>query len=638
MIKSAIITTMTNTKKGIAALSIGALGVVFGDIGTSPLYALQAVFGLHGERLAINQENVYGIISLIIWSITLVVSIKFIGFIMRADNEGEGGILALTALIKSSKLKANYKWFFIFLGLVGVSLFYGDSVITPAISVLSAVEGVKVVAPHLSSLVLPVTLIILAALFGLQRYGTGLIGKLFGPVMLIWFFVIGAGGTWQIWLHPGILRSLSPLTAIKYFGVHPLLAFVAMTAVVLAITGVEALYADMGHFGRPPISRAWFFIVFPALTLCYMGQGALILYSPSTSANSLVQLFPDIVRIPVIILATMATVIASQAVISGAFSLTRQAIQLEFLPKMLIRHTSDLREGQIYLPFINLIMFILVATLVLSFGSSARLANAYGIAVSGTLAADTILFLVVMRSVWQKRLKFLFLVGLVFIPLDLLFVTSNSEKIFHGGLFPIIIGAIVFLLINTWTKGDHVIDSERRAMEGPLQDFVNNIHSDRPALKRIPGVAIYVGHHPDFTPMALIDTVSELHELPSKVVIVSVQTTNTAHVANEQRIAFDDLGYQDGISHLTIYYGYHDVINVPKVLKNIHQLSPELDFDTSEASYFISLNRIVLSRRHNLAHWRKIMYRLMYKNALSTSDYYKLPIERTEEISTLIRL
>lgn len=629
---------MTKTKTGIAVLAIGALGVVFGDIGTSPLYALQAVFGPQGRNVAINQVNVYGIISLIIWSVTLVVSIKFLGFIMRADNEGEGGILALTALIKNSSLRTHYKWFFIFLGLVGVSLFYGDSVITPAISVLSAVEGVKVVAPRLSSVILPVTIAILAGLFWLQKYGTGLIGKLFGPVMLLWFVTIGLGGAWQVWQHAGILQALSPFTAIDFFIAHPLLGFVSMTAVVLAITGAEALYADMGHFGRPPISRAWFCVVFPALALCYMGQGAVILHSPNLASNSFFELFPSALRIPIVVLATSATIIASQAVISGAFSLTRQAIQLEFLPKMLVRHTSDRTPGQIYLPFINFVMFILVVALVLSFGSSASLANAYGIAVSGTLAADTILFLVIMRTLWNKSIGLLAIVGLLFIPIDLLFVSSNTLKLLHGGLFPIITGILVYTVINTWTKGERIIDGERHAMEGSLQGFVDKIHSARPPIKRIPGAAIFIGHHPNFVPLAFRDTVAELHELPEKSVVVSVQTSNTAHVPQNKRVEFDDLGYMDGISHISLHYGYHDTINVPRELKRVIRFSSELSFDPDKAAYFVSLAKVVRTRRHNLAKWRKALYCLLYKNSLSASDYYKLPIERTEEMSTLIKL
>ncbi len=628
---------MTKTKKAFTPLAIVALGVVFGDIGTSPLYALQAVFGSSGRNLTLNQGNVYGIISLIIWAITIVVSIKFVGLIMRADNEGEGGIMALVSLIKGKVIK--HKWFFITLGLVGVSLFYGDSIITPAISVLSAVEGLKVVAPHLNSFIVPITIAILVFLFWIQKYGTDAIGRFFGPTMLVWFAAIAAGGTWRIWQYPSVLRTLSPITAIDFFADHPLTAFLSLTAVVLAITGAEALYADLGHFGRPPITKAWFFIVFPALSLCYMGEGALILHHPGVSNNVLVQLFPTSLRLVFVLLATLATLIASQAVISGAFSLTRQAVHLEFLPRMLVRHTSISETGQIYMPFINFLLFILVLLLVLVFGSSARLANAYGIAVSGTIAADTILFLVVVRNIWRKSLFYTVLVGAIFVPIDLLFVSSNMQKLLHGGLFPIIVGSVTFLLINTWTKGEKIIDAERRTIEGPLPKFIQTLHSSSHPIRRLPGAAVYIGHHPDFVPLALRATVEDLHELPEKVVIITVQTTTAAHVPVAKRAIIDNLGDdRDGVSHLMLFYGYHDSVNIPKVLRFLMGSNPELDFNLDDVTYFISSSKVIPSRRHSMARWRKSLYYLMAKGALSRSDYYKLPIKQTEEMQTPITL
>ena len=628
---------MSKTKKSLTPLAIVALGVVFGDIGTSPLYALQAVFGKGGQDFSVNQSNVYGIISLIIWSITIVVSIKFIGFIMRADNEGEGGIMALVSLIKENIIK--HKWVFITLGLIGVSLFYGDSIITPAISVLSAVEGLKVAAPSLSSFIIPITIAILTLLFWIQKYGTGAIGKLFGPIMLIWFVTIGLGGLWRIWQYPSALQTLSPYTAISYFTEHPLTAFLSLTAVVLAITGAEALYADMGHFGRAPISKSWFFIVFPALALCYIGEGALILHHTGITSNILIQLYPSRIRIVIVILAAIATVIASQSVISGAFSLTRQAVKLEFLPKMLVRHTSVKETGQIYMPFINFLLFVLVITLVVTFGSSARLANAYGIAVSGTIAADTILFLVVMRSIWDKSLLKVILTAIVFVPVDLLFISSNLQKVVHGGFFPLVIACITYLIINTWTKGEKIIDAERQSIEGPLSKYIENLHSQKPSIRRIPGAAVYLGHHPDFVPLAFKATVEELHELPQKVVIITVQTTTAAHVPKDKRAVVDNLGDDaDGISHLILYYGYHDTVNIPKVLKSLRNTTPELDIDLDKVAYFISSSKVILTKRHNMAGWRKSLYYLMDKNALSKSDYLKLPIKQTEEMQTPIML
>jgi len=629
---------MGKTKKGMIGLSLGALGVVFGDIGTSPLYALQAVFGPGGRHLAINQQTIYGIVSLVIWSITIIVSIKFIGFIMRADNKGEGGIIALIARVKNSALSSRYKWPLIFLGIIGVAFFYGDSAITPAISVLSAVEGLKVVAPNLHTFVLPITIVLLTFLFLLQRYGTTVIGRLFGPVMLVWFTTIGIAGIGQIWQHPGILIALSPLSAIEFFGAQPLVAFIAMGAVMLAVTGAEALYADMGHFGRAPIARAWFFLVFPALLLCYMGQASLLLHSPASIENPFMLLFPEAVRIPIVLLATLATLIASQSVISGAFSLTRQAIQLNFLPKMLVLHTSVRQAGQIYLPFINAILFVSVALLVVLFGSSEKLANAFGLAVSATLAVDTILFIVIARTAWRKSLAYIAAAIVGFLLIDLTFIAANLSKLLHGGWLPVVIALAVFLLIQTWMRGQHIIAKKRKALEGPLQAFIDKIHRQKPPIRRIAGQAVYIGHHSALTPLALHATLEQLHELHEKVVVISVNITNDAHISEDKRAVFNDLGYQDGISSLTLSYGFHDTPNIPKTLKMLRHVSPELDFDPDRASYFVSLTSVVLTKRHNLARWRKYLYSLMTNGALRSSDYYKLPVDRTVEIRSLIEL
>ena len=628
-------------KKSLIGLTIGALGVVFGDIGTSPLYALSVIFGKTGHYLPLNNINVFGVISLVIWSVTLVVSIKFVYFIMRADNEGEGGIMALVARIKSSKLSSNYKWGLIILGIIGVGLFFGDSTITPAISVLSAVEGLNVVAPGLSNLIVPITVSIITLLFVIQKYGTGIIGKLFGPVMLIWFITIAIGGLVQIIHNPDILIALSPTTALHFFLFKPLFAFVAMGAVILAITGVEALYADMGHFGRLPITRAWLFIVFPALILCYMGEGTLILHNSSTSTNPLVFMFPLILRFPIVILATIATIIASQSVISGAFSLTRQAIQLDFLPKMLVRHTSTLEGGQIYLPFINTTLFVIVSVLVITFGSSARLANAYGIAVSGTLAIDTILYIVILRSVWRRPLSNIIAAIVIFIPIDLLFVSSSAPKIFKGGWFPILVGILIFIIMSTWLKGKKIETKTRQSMEISLQKFADKIRTHKPAISRIPGTSIFIGHHHNLTPLALITTLEDMHELPDKVVVVSIEVTTAAHIPEAKRALVDALSYyNDGISHISLSYGFYDQINIPEALKKIKENNnePDFDLDIDSANYIISSSKLLPNKRHNLAIWRKRLYIFMSRNALSSSNYYKLPTKRTEELQTLIEL
>lgn len=629
---------MSKIKKGIAGLALGALGVVFGDIGTSPLYAVQAIFGPGGQRLKVDQANVYGIISLVIWAVTIVVTLKYLSCVMRVDNKGEGGIMALVAIIKRSKLPAHSKGFFILLGIVGVSLFYGDSAITPAISVLSAVEGLHVVAPDLQQFVVPLTLIVLTFLFAIQKYGTHLIGRLFWPVMLVWFFVIGAGGIWQIAQHPGILIALLPLTALDFIFNQPLIAFVAMGGVVLAVTGAEALYADMGHFGRAPIARAWFLLVFPASMACYMGQGALMLARPSSATNPFFLLFPESTRIAVVILAAVATLIASQSVISGAFSLTRQAVQLGFLPKMLIRHTSDREKGQIYIPFANILLYVVVALFVVLFGSAQKLATAYGIAVSGTLAIDSILFIVVIYSVRRKSINLVAVAVALFVAVDMLFVASNLPKILHRGWLPIVIAVVIFLVIDTWMRGQSIVGNERTAMEGPLQAFIDKIRVRQPPLIRVPGQAVYIGHHHDLAPLALHAAVEELHELHEKVVILSVKITTEPHIPEKRRFIFDDLEYDDGISHVSLSYGYHDVPNIPKTLESMRHVSPELDFDQSEVAYFISQTRIVTTKRDNMARWRKSLYIIMARNALSSSDYYKLPINRTIELRSLLKL
>ncbi|HNC16250.1 MAG TPA: KUP/HAK/KT family potassium transporter, partial [Solirubrobacterales bacterium] len=413
----------------------GALGVVFGDIGTSPLYAFQTVFQADHHAVKPTDTDVFGVISLVFWSITMIVSVKFVTFIMRADNDGEGGIMALIALVQGASLKNRFvKAGLIGAGLFGVALFYGDGMITPAISVMSAVEGVEVAAPSLSDYVLPMTIGVLVILFAAQRFGTHVIGRAFGPVMVLWFIVIGAAGIGQIAADPEILKALNPAYGVDFFSAHLRIAFISLGAIVLTVTGAEALYADMGHFGRPPIRRAWFLLVFPALTLNYLGQGSLVLQDPSSVSSPFFLLFPDWSHIPMVVLATIATVIASQAVISGAFSVTKQAIQLGYLPRLLI--------GQIYMPAVNWALFFAVVILVVGFGSSAALASAYGIAVVGTLTIDAILFLVVVRKLWQKPLWMAICFGVVFLTIDFTFLAANLTKVEHGGWFPLSIGLI----------------------------------------------------------------------------------------------------------------------------------------------------------------------------------------------------
>jgi len=627
---------MIQKQKKLFALMAGSLGVVFGDIGTSPLYALKVIFGLSHTGVD-DAAVVYGLISVLLWTVTLIVSIKYIGYVMRADNEGEGGIMALVALISSSKVR--HKALLIALGLVGVTLFYGDSVVTPAISVLSAVEGLNVVAPEMKHLIIPITLIFLLLLFSVQRLGTGVIGKFFGPIMFAWFATIAAGGAWRISQNPDVLQALSPLTAMTFIGNHPMVAFLSMGAVVLAVTGAEALYADMGHFGRKPIARTWFVVVFPALALCYLGQGALIVSDPSTISNPFFLLFPEQLRLPVIILATAAALIASQSVISGAFSLTRQAIQLNFLPRMLVKQTSAKYIGQIFLPFVNGLLFVLIAIVVIIFGSSANLAGAYGVAVSGTLAVDSILFIATMYYFWHKPKASVFLYASIFLTLEFILIAANAPKIINGGWLPLGFALIILLVMYIWTVGHRTAAKERRRLELPLRQFITDIQSkSKVELMRLPGQAVYIGHHVGLTPTALRTAVEELHELHEKVVIVYVQTSTAAHVPIDERAVFDELGYADGVSQVTITYGFHDSPNIPKTLDTIRGISPELDFDPFKAVYFISLSRIIASNRRGMPGWQKRLYVTMSRNALSSSDYYRLPVGDTIEMRTLIKI
>lgn len=616
-------------------LVLGAIGIVFGDIGTSPLYALQAVFGLSGLKLS--PHDIIGVISLIIWAVTLVVTLKYIGLVMRANNKGEGGIMALIALMRRTSLNHKYKMAFTLIGLVGISLYFGDGVITPAISVLSAVEGIKLIAPPLAQYVLPITIVILAGLFLLQARGTGTIGKLFGPIMAVWFVVTGLAGFLQIFNYPPILEALLPATALDFLLTHPTQGFIAMGAVILAITGAEAIYADMGHFGRPAIRNAWLFLIFPALMFNYLGQGALVAIHPEAIESSYFLLFPEYLQLPVIILATLATLIASQAVITGAFSLARQAVHLGFLPRITVLHTSREEIGQVYLPLLNWIHASLVMLVVIGFGTSANLAAAFGMAVAGTLAIDTVLLLVIMRMSWKRSLLIVGIVGLLFLSIDTLFVASSLSKLFHGAWVPVVIALTSFTLLTTWYKGHSIIARERHRAEGPLLTFVNKLHHKN--VPRIPGYAVYLGHNPGNTPLALHETLDQLHELHENVVVVTVKTTDTPHVPDRSRIVYDGLGHpDDGISHVTVQFGYKDIHNVPRALELAREKSPEVDFDPAEATYFTSITQPIIVHNHRMATWRKKLYILMDRNANNPSTYFKLPLERTVEMSSFVEL
>ena len=625
---------------GMAALALGALGVVFGDIGTSPLYALQTVFSADHQAVKPTETDVYGVISLVFWSITLIVSIEFVLFIMRADNDGEGGILALIALIEGLALRRRrVKVVLIALGMFGVALFYGDGMITPAISVMSAVEGVKVAVPSLASLVLPITIAVLVGLFAIQRFGTHVIGRVFGPVMVLWFAVIAAAGLGRILAHPAILKALSPHYGVEFFGNHFGIAFISLGAIVLTITGAEALYADMGHFGRKPISRAWFFVVFPALTLNYMGQGSLILDTPSAIENPFFLLLPHWGRIPMVLLATVATVIASQAVISGAFSVTKQAVQLGFLPRLNIRHTSTKEIGQVYVPAVNWFLMGAVVALVLGFGSSTSLASAYGIAVTGTITVDTLLFLVVARALWRKPGWLVTIGALVFFTVDLAFLGANLTKVAHGGWFPLSIGLAVFTVLSTWKRGSEKVHEERIEEEGSLRSFVEKLREMQPPAVRVPGTAVYLNARRETTPLAMRAGVEHTGALHQTVVIVSIETTKAPYVPEAERLVVDDLGYEDdGISHLTARFGFQDIPDVPRLLALAKETGLESDVDVEGAVYFLSQISITPTAAPGMRRWRKRLFVTMSRNAASPVDYFKLPRDRTISLGSTIEL
>ena len=620
---------------GVAGLTLAALGVVFGDIGTSPLYAMKETFS-PAHDLQPDPASVYGVISLIFWSVTIIVSIKYLTLVMRADNGGEGGIMALIALVQGTGIRtARAKWVLIGLGVFGAALFYGDGMITPAISVLSAVEGLEVAAPGLENFIVPIALVILVGLFAVQRFGTGAVGRLFGPVMLAWFTVMGALGLGKVLEEPSILGALSPTYAVQFFVEGGSTAFLALGSVVLAVTGAEALYADMGHFGRPPIRRAWFFLVFPALLLNYMGQGVLVIGDAGATESPFFLLGPEWSQIPLVIFATLATVIASQAVISGAFSVTRQAVQLGFLPFLTIRHTAAEAEGQIYVPAVNWSLFIAVVILVVGFGSSTALASAYGIAVTGTLAIDTVLFFVVVHMLWKKPLWLAIAGGAAFLFVDLSFLAGNLPKVASGGWFPLVIGLVVFTVLMTWRKGQEIVTRNRDAEEGSLQDFVTELHdSDDPPV-RVPGSAVFLHANVETTPLALRYNVEHNRVLHEHVVIFSAKTAGVPHVPDEDRIEIDSLVFtDDGIVLVTATFGFQDTPDVPAALELA--TTQGLDCDVAEASFFLSKISIRQTRAPGMAAWRKQLFKGISRNSASPVNYFGLPEERVIALGSAI--
>lgn len=608
-------------------LALGALGVVFGDIGTSPLYAIQTVFAIDHGVVKSTPSDVYGVISLVFWSITTVVSAKYVVLILRADNDGEGGIMALAALARRTVRPGGRRFALVMvLGVIGASLFYGDSVITPAISVMSAIEGLAVPAPELAHLEVPVGATIITVLFLVQRYGTHVVGRFFGPIMVLWFGVLGALGAVQISHDPAIIRSLSPTYAVLFVADHPFIAFVAMGAVVLSITGAEALYADMGHFGRAPIRRAWFGLVFPTLTLNYLGQGSLILERPRAIANPFFLMAPSWSQLPLVVLATAATIIASQAVISGAFSVSRQAERLGYLPKLTVRHTSEHEGGQIYVPAVNWALYAGVLLLLLLFQSSGRLATAYGLAVTGTFLLTTTLVLIYAEAAWGWSTTKLLAVGVPLGALELTYFSANMTKVTHGGWLPLLIAACVTIVMLTWQRGRTLVTERRTSMEGGLDEFIAGLESSTVTV--VPGTAVFL--HPDdgTVPLALRENVAYNHVIHDDVFIVTTLSENVPHVVEDERCSFEALPSPLGaITRVKIRFGFQDEQDVPTALGVAQRQG--LTIEPDQAFYFLSRITVHRGKVPGLASWRKRLFVGLAHNAANPSQYFSLPESRT---------
>ena len=615
-----------------AALMMGAIGVVYGDIGTSPLYTVREVFGGH-HALAFTPENVYGLLSVIFWALVVVVTLKYVVLIMRADNRGEGGILALTALVsRGTENQARLRWWLVGLGIFGSAMFFGDAMITPAISVLSAVEGLEVITPQLHPFIVPVTLMILIGLFWIQKRGTGSVGALFGPVCALWFVVLAVLGIAQIVENPSVLKALSPHYAFAFVFDNPTAAFLALGAVVLAVTGTEALYADMGHFGASPIRRAWLLFVMPALVLNYFGQGALLLADPAAIKNPFYLLAPHWGLLPLVILATCATVIASQAVISGAFSLTRQAIQMGYCPRIKILHTSHQEIGQIYVPFINWTLLIAVILLVLGFRSSSNLAGAYGIAVTLAMLIDSLLIYFVMRRIWRWSKAVSLAIAVPLALIDFAFLASNSLKIPEGGWFPLLIGGVVFTLLTTWKRGRQVLMKRLADDSMPLDLFIESIGSSPPP--RVAGTAVFMASTPGRVPHALLHNLKHNKVLHERVVFLTVHTRDIPVVPPAERVDIAELGAS--FWQINAHFGFKEDPDVPELLDACGRCG--FGFDMMDTSFFVSRETLIATVTPGMALWRERLFVSMSRNAVKATDFFRIPTNRVVELGTQVEL
>ena len=616
-------------KTALPAMALAALGVVFGDIGTSPIYTVQGIFSAGHHTVALNTANVYGILSLITWALIFIVSIKYVAFIMRADNRGEGGIMALLALAsRNTHGNPKKQRLIMLMGILGACMFYADGMITPAISVLSAVEGLEVAAPHLHPFIVPITLVVLFGLFLAQSKGTDVVGKFFGPVMLLWFGTLAILGVIGIAHNSAILHALNPFYALEFFMKQPITAFVSLGAVVLAVTGAEALYADMGHFGRHPVTLAWYILVLPALLLNYFGQGALILHDANAIKNPFYLLAPEWALIPLILLATVSTVIASQAVITGAFSVSRQALQLGFIPRMHIQHTSESMQGQVYMPRVNWGLMVATMVLVVGFGSSSNLAAAYGIAVTGNMVMTTLLASVVFIEVWRwGKLKTGLLVSL-FLVIDLSFFSASLLKIPDGGWVPLLIGIIIFTLMLTWKTGRYLVFTRLKSEAMAIEPFIEAVGAHPPP--RVPGTALFMTPNAEGVPHAMLHNLKHNKVLHEKVVILTVKFLDFPHTNQEERVNVEALPYE--FYRVTVRYGFKDEPDLPRDLVLCSKYG--LTIDAMDTSYFIGKESLIASDKTGMSIWRKKIFIGLFRTAETITNQFKLPPNRVIELGS----
>ena len=620
-------------KKRLATLTLAALGIVFGDIGTSPLYSIKEVFGGVHHPVPITPENVLGILSLFFWSLIIVVTLKYVFFIMRANNKGEGGIIALMTLALHKGTPGTWQQkLLVTLGLIGAALFYGDGVITPAISVLSAVEGLEIITPTFKPYIMPITLVVLVGLFMFQRRGTANVGALFGPVMVVWFAVLALLGALAIFDNPAVLAAINPQHAFQFLTGNSLLGFFALGAVVLCITGAEALYADMGHFGAKPIQYAWLGYVMPALLINYFGQGSLLLANPGAVENPFYLLAPEWAMYPLVILSTLATIIASQAVISGSFSITQQAIQLGYTPRLEIQHTSDREIGQIYLPGINWLLLVSIIALVIEFGSSSNLAAAYGIAVTGTMLITNILAIAVAIRLWNWSPLRAILGALPFICVDLGFFLANSVKIPDGGWFPLVFGLAIFILLTTWKRGRELLSERLEADAMVLKPFIKNITDD--GVARVPGTAVFLTQNAESVPHAMLHSLKHYKALHERIIILSVEVFDVPYVPDIDRIEVHRL--TGNFSQVIVQYGFKDDPDIPAALAFCAESG--LNIDMMDTSFFLGRETLIPKLGSEMAYWRELIFVAMFRNAGSATTFFKIPSSRVVELGSQVVL